>query len=81
MNSSAQLVTFMVFDSLGSATESAIVRGILASRGVPFFFFNRVKGKPATIRVPASRLEDAKRAIAEAKKLGSEIEEKGLFRE
>jgi hypothetical protein len=70
----------MVFDSaMGSPIESAMVRGILASRGVPFFFFEHVKGKPASISVPASRLEDAKRAVAEARKIGSQIEEMGLF--
>jgi hypothetical protein len=68
----------MVFDS---PLESAIIRGILASRGVPFFFFDRVKGKPASISVPASRLEDAKRAVAEARKIGGQIEKMGLFEE
>ena len=82
MSDSEALVTFMVFDSpLESRAESAIIRGILTSRGVPFFFFEAVRGKPASISVPASRLEDAKRAVADAKKIGSEIEEKGLFKE
>jgi hypothetical protein len=71
----------MVFDYPGSATESAVIRGVLASQGIPFFFFDPIRNRPATIRVPASRLEDAKQALAEAKKLGSEIEAKGLFKE
>jgi hypothetical protein len=81
LSDSEHVVTFMVFDYPGSATESAVIRGVLASRGVPFFFFNPVRGRPATISVPFSRLEDAKRAITEARKLGSEIEEKGLSKE
>lgn len=81
MSDSEKLVTFMVFDSEGSATESVIIRGILESRGVPFFFFDHTKGKPASICVPASRIEDAKRAVTEAKNIGGEIAEKGLFEE
>jgi hypothetical protein len=75
---SEKLVTFMVFDA---ATEAPmeIIRGILMSRGIPFFFFAHTKGKLASICVPASRLEDARRAIARAKNIGSEIAAKGLF--
>ena len=74
---SEKLVTFMVFDA---ATEAPmeIIRGILMSRGIPFFFFEHTKGKPASISVPASRLKDANRAVGEARKLGSEIAEKDL---
>jgi hypothetical protein len=81
LRGSESLVTFMVFDSaIGSPDiQSAIIRGILTSRGVPFFFFEHVKGKPASICVPASRLEDARRAVAEAWKIGGQIEEMGLF--
>ena len=75
---SAKLVTFMVFDSFAEAPME-IIRGILMSRGIPFFFFEHTKGKPASIRVPASRLDDAMRAVAEAKKIGLEIERQGLF--
>jgi hypothetical protein len=77
---SQTLVTFMIFDSFAeSPIESGIIRGILMSRGIPFFFFEHTKGKPASIRVPASRLDDAKRAVAETKKIGLEIEQQGLF--
>lgn len=81
MSNSETLVTFMVFDSAIDSRdiESAIVRGILTSRGVPFFFFKHVKGKPASISVPASWFEDAKRAVAEARTFGSQIEEMGRF--
>jgi hypothetical protein len=75
---SAKLVTFMVFDSFAEAPME-IIRGILMSRGIPFFFFEHTKGKPASIRVPASRLDDAMRAVAEAKKIGLEIEQQRLF--
>jgi hypothetical protein len=73
-----RLVTFMVFDS-ANETPSAIIRGILMSRGIPFFFFEHTKGKPASITIPSSRLQEAKRAVAEARKIGSEIEENRLF--
>jgi hypothetical protein len=75
---SAKLVTFMVFDSFAEAPME-IIRGILMSRGIPFFFFEHTKGKPASIRVPASRLDDAMRAVAEAKKIGLQIEQQRLF--
>ena len=77
-NETETLVTLMVFDA---ATEkpSGIIRGILMSRGIPFFFFEPTKGKPASITVPASRLADARRAVAEATKIGIEMAEKGLF--
>jgi hypothetical protein len=78
---SQTLVTFMVFDSFAeSPIESGIIRGILMSKGIPFFFFERTKGNPASIRVPASRLDDAKRAVAEARRIGLEIEHQGLFK-
>jgi hypothetical protein len=81
LGDSEKLVKFRVFDSAidSPAIQSAIIRGILASRGVPFFVFDHVRGKPASISVPASRLEDAKRAVAEARKIGGQIEEMGLF--
>ena len=79
-NSAERLVTFMIF---GAANEppSEIIRGILISRGIPFFFFEHTKGKPASIAVPATRLEDARRAVAEARTIGSDIEERELFRD
>ncbi len=77
-NETETLVTFMVFDA-ASESPSQIIRGILMSRGVPFFFFDATRGKPASITVPASRLQDARRAVAEARKIGGEIAEKELF--
>jgi len=73
---SEKLVTFMVDGATEAPME--IIRGILMSRGIPFFFFEHTKGKPASICVPASRLKDANRAVGEARKLGSEIAEKDL---
>lgn len=75
---SDELVTFMVFDPTAEP-PLAIVRGILMSRGIPFFLFEPTKGKPASISVPGSRLADAKRAVEEARKIGSEIEDKKLL--
>jgi hypothetical protein len=77
-NDAETLVTFMVFDA-ANETPSGIIRGILMSRGIPFFFFEHTKAKPASITVPGSRLQDARRAVAEARKIGGEIAEKELF--
>jgi hypothetical protein len=77
---SQALVTFMIFPSADDP-PSAIVRGILISRGIPFFFFEKTKAKPASIRVPVSRFEDARRAVAEARNIASETEEKGVFKD
>jgi hypothetical protein len=77
-NAAERLVTFMIF---GTANEppSEIIRGILISRGIPFFFFEHTRGKPASIAVPATRLEDARRAVAKATKIRSEIESQGIW--
>ena len=79
-SASEALVTFMVFPS-ANEPPSTIVRGILLSRGIPFFFFAPTKGSLESIRVPASRLEDARRAMAQARHIGGEIEEKELFKD
>jgi hypothetical protein len=79
-SASEALVTFMVFPA-ANEPPSVIVRGILMSRGIPFFFFEPTKTTPASIRVPASRFEDARRAVAQARNISREIEENGLFRE
>jgi len=77
-NAAERLVTFMIF---GPANEppSEIIRGILISRGIPFFFFEHTKGKPASIAVPATRLEEARRAVAKARKIGGEIEDQRIW--
>lgn len=77
-NAAERLVTFMIF---GTANEppSEIIRGILISRGIPFFFFEPAKGKPASIAVPATRLEDARRAVAKARNIGSKIEDPAIW--
>jgi hypothetical protein len=79
-SASEALVTFMIFPS-ASEPPIAIVGGILMSRGIPFFFFEPTKGNRASIRVPASRLEDARRAVAQVRRIGGEIEERSLFKE
>ena len=79
-NDAERLVTFMVFDAV-TEVPSGIIRGILMSRGIPFFFFEHTKAKPASITVPASRLKDAKRAVEQARNIGAEIGEKGLFKD
>jgi hypothetical protein len=77
-NAAERLVTFMIF-ATANEPPSEIIRGILISRGIPFFFFEHTKGKPASIAVPATRLEDARRAVAKATKIRSEIESQGIW--
>jgi hypothetical protein len=79
-NDAERLVTFMIFDAM-TEVPSEIIRGILMSRGIPFFFFEHTKAKPASITVPVSRLKDAKRAVEQARSIGAEIEGRGLFKD
>ena len=65
-----ELVTFM---TLPLGVEETIIPGVLASRDIPFVLFeNHPAHQPwyVEIKVPASRLEDARRALADAKQVG-----------
>lgn len=72
-----ELVLFM---TLPYGVEEAIIPGVLASRDIPFFLFeNHPAEQPwyVEIKVPASRLEDARRALADAKQVGELLDRKG----
>jgi hypothetical protein len=65
-----ELVLFM---ALPYGVEETIIPGVLASRNIPFFLFeNHPAEQPwyVEIKVPASRVEDARRALADAKHVG-----------
>jgi hypothetical protein len=70
MVDSKELVVFM---TLPRGVEEAIIPGVLASRNVPFVLVDRYlahQGSYVEIQVPASRLEEARQAVADAKKVG-----------
>ena len=70
MSDSEELVVFMTLDR---GVEESLIPGVLASRGIPFVLFDQHPGHQGwyvEIKVPASRLEDARRAIEDAKKVG-----------
>jgi hypothetical protein len=70
MSDSKELVVFM---TLPRGVEQAIIPGVLASRNIPFVLVDRYLahlGSNVEIQVPASRLEDARQALADAKKVG-----------
>ena len=72
-----ELVLFM---TLPYGLEEAIIPGVLASRNIPFFLFeNHPARQPwyVEIKVPASRLEDARRALEDAKRVGELLDRKG----
>ena len=63
----------VVFRTCGSPIEFGLIRGVLESNDIPCFFFDRDYRGHATIEVPASRLEDAERALEEARRLGEQM--------
>jgi hypothetical protein len=70
MPDSEELVVFM---TLPLGAEEAIIPGVLASRNIPFVLFEHQparRGRYVEIKVPASRLEDARRALEDAKQVG-----------
>ena len=70
MHESEELVPFM---TLQRGVEETLIPGVLASRGIPFAVFEMHPAYEAwhvEIKVPASRLGDARRAVEDAKKVG-----------
>ena len=64
---------FVVFMTLPRGVEEAIIPGVLPSRNVPFVLLDRYLAHQRSyveIQVPASQLEDARQALADAKKVG-----------
>jgi len=60
--------------TLERGVEETLIPGVLASRGIPFQLFEQHSAHQrwyVEIKVPRSRLEDARRALADASKLGN----------
>lgn len=74
ISSPEKLVVFM---TLPFGVEESIIPSVLASRGIPVHISERYlahKQRYVEIQVPASRLEDARRALDEAKEIGEQLE-------
>ena len=74
MSIQEELVVFM---TLPLGVEESIIPGVLASRGIPVHLSERYlarRGQYVEIQVPASRLEDARRALDDAQRVGEQLE-------
>ena len=70
MSDSEELVVFM---TLKFGVDETVIPGVLTSRGIPVFLTERYvahQGRYVEIKVPAARLEDARRALEDAKRVG-----------
>lgn len=70
MSNPEELVVFM---TLSRGVDESIIPAVLASRGIPVHVSERFlarQGRYVEIRVPVSRLEDARRALDDAKRDG-----------
>lgn len=72
MSNSEELVIFM---RLELGVEQTLIPGVLASSGVPFTLLEQHRERYVLIMVPASRLEQAQRAVDDAKELGKLLKE------
>jgi hypothetical protein len=67
---------FVVFMTLPRGVDESIIPGVLASRGIPVYLSERYlarQGRYVEIQVPASRLEDARQALDDAKQVGEQL--------
>ena len=67
----------VIFMTLPVGVDELIIPGVLASRDIPVQLTERYfarQGRYVEIRVPASRLEDAKRALHDAKRVGGSLD-------
>lgn len=70
MSDSEELVVFM---TLPLGVQQSIIPGVLASRDIPFVLSERYRARQGSyveIKVPASRLQDARQALEDAKQIG-----------
>lgn len=70
----------VVFMTLPRGVDESIIPGVLASRGIPVHVSERYVARGpryVEIKVPASRLEDARRALDEAKRAGEQMKSGG----
>jgi len=68
-----ELVLFMTL----RGGDALIIPGVLTSRDIPIHLTERYfarQGRSLEIRVPASRIEDAKRALEDAKQVGEQLD-------
>ena len=73
MSNPEELVVFM---TLPVGIDETIIPGVLASRGIPVHLSERRlarQGRYVEIQVPVSRLEDARRALEDAKRVGEQL--------
>jgi hypothetical protein len=73
MSKPEELVIFM---TLPFGVDESIIPGVLASRGIPVYVSERHParlGRYVEIKVPASRLEDARQALDDAKRVGEQL--------
>ena len=71
---SDELVIFM---TLPVGVDELIIPGVLASRDIPVHLTERYlarQGRYVEFRVPASRLEDARRTLDDAKRVGENLD-------
>lgn len=67
----------VIFMTLPVGVDELIIPGVLASRDIPVHLTERYlarQGRYVEIRVPASRLEDARRALDDAKRVGENLD-------
>jgi len=61
---------FVVFMTLEFGVDETVIPGVLASRGIPVFLTERYVARQrryVEIKVPAARMEDARRALGRCK--------------
>ena len=66
----------VLFTTLRQGVDELIIPSVLASRDIPVHLTERYfarQGRYVEIRVPASRLEDARRALDDAKRVGENL--------
>ena len=64
---------FVIFMKVERGVEETLIPGVLASRGIPVILSEQHPARQrwyVEIKVPASRLEEARRALEDAKKVG-----------
>jgi hypothetical protein len=73
MSNPEELVVFM---TLPIGVDASIIPGVLASRSIPVDLSERRlarQGRYVEIQVPVSRLEDDRRALEDAKRVGEQL--------
>jgi hypothetical protein len=77
MSDPEKLVVFMI---LPRGVEETLIPGVLASRNIPYVVFEQHPAEQTwyvEIKVPASRLEEARRALEDAREVGKRLHRQG----